>query len=787
MLLVKWINARLRNGMIASIMLPLIIATALATAFLWNEARTLVQSRALINSIDLIAAMSGLVHEQQKERGATSVLLSSNGEAFRTELDTQRRLTDAATRRFQDTLAQKDLDPATPLGATLARITDVLAARAAHRIRVDALNIPVADALELYTAHNADLLLATKQIGAVSPDSVIIEQVLALEALMTGKEFAGIERAVGSGGFASGAFNMARVLRLQSLITRQNAALQQFRDVASAPDLDALAAIDDLPGAQALLGLRDAAFASLASGDLQGITPSDYFSATTERINGFKAMEDAMVQSIQSLARGKAQRALSFILGISAAMLLAFGCAVVLTSYCITRMLRSVRAISDAADKLARGDEDAKLPGDNPAELGRIVWSIDYFRQSVIDGKKREVETAAKQRAAEEAARAEEEKRQAAEKEHAEQEARAAREDQQRSEKTAAEIAAVVAACAQGDFSQRLSTDEQQGALAEMSRGINRISEVVEHSLSEVRRTLSYLAQGDMTFRMEGAYEGIFDDIATATTEATVTMARTLSTVMDATNNVSASASEISSATAQLAKRSEHNAKMLVQTASAIDNVSEAINVSAEASQAAKTSVGDVSAKARSGTKIAENTMAAMQEIKSTSDGISKIMSVIDDIAFQTNLLALNAGVEAARAGEAGRGFAVVAAEVRALAQRSSDSSREITKLIEAARDSIGRGVGMVDQSVGALGEIAEELVGVEAQIEQIAGATQETTRNVGEVAASTGELERSTQDTAAMLEEANAAVQALSNEAQSLKAEMGAFRLSRLEKHSAA
>lgn len=778
MFLLNWINKRLRNGMIASITLPLIIASALALNLLVSEGRVLAQSVALKSKVGLIGELSALIHEQQKERGATSVFLSSDGTAFGAQLAEQRKRTDAAAQILRQSTQAPHLQKWPDLSEKLAEIVAVLGQRQQHRASVDALNMPLGQALGHYTAHNAEMLNAIKIIGTVSGDASLSIKLISFEAFLSAKEFSGIERAVGSGGFAAGEFSFDRSMLMRDMVSRQDIALQRFRSLGSADDVAMLDAVDALPGPQALPGLREVAFSAFKTGDLQGVTADQFFAATTERIEGFKRIDDHLVAQVEKHATAQSTKALIYIIATAAAVLVAFAFAGLLTLYCVRNMLISVRAISNAGDRLARGDKDAELPDDNPVELGRIVWSINFFRKSVVESQEREAKINAQRQQAEAEARAEQEKNQQAEKQRAEENAQAARDAQQLAEASAAEIAEVVSACATGDFTQRLSLEDKQGTLRDMSEGINQISRVVEETLNEVRRALSHLAQGDMTYQMNGKFDGIFADIASAMGEATENMHKTLSNVVDSTDNVTASAMDISSTTDQLAKRSERNAAMLAQTAESISTVSSVINTSADAAQTAKVNVAKVSSKAGKGTELAQNTMEAMHEVKSSSDAITKILGVIDEIAFQTNLLALNAGVEAARAGEAGRGFAVVAAEVRALARRSSDSSREITSLIEAATQSIGRGVDMVDQTVGSLTGIADDLQGVEQQIEHIASAFQETNRSVSEVSGSTAELEQTTQDTAAMLEEANAAIQSLDNEARALRGELGAFRL---------
>ncbi len=779
MMLLTWIKSRLRNGMIASITLPLVIASALAGYVLLNEVRVFFEAQTVESRSELIVRLTDLIHEQQLERGATSVFMSSNGEQFGNELRAQRAKTDVAAEALKNEIQALDEPVNTRLGAELNIIEETLARRTRHRSDVDAFRITIPEALGHYTAHNRNILTSVKLMGASTNEPDVLVRILSLEAIMTAKEYSGIERAVGSGGFATGEITYRRALRLRDLISRQETALDRFRGISPEAALTELDAVSRLPGSQRLVELREIAFSAVESGDIQGVEASDYFSATSERINGFKALEGNIIEDLEVVKGQLVSFAFTNIAVTLLGVILAFVCAIGLTMYCIRHMLIEVRKISDAGDKLAKGDENAKLPENSPVELGRIVWSINYFRKSVIENQKREAEIMEQQREAEAEARAEEEQRQAEERARSEREAENAREEQRRNQEVAAEISKVVAACATGDFSQRLNLTDKQGTLAEMADGINRISDVVASSLDEIKRTLGYIAEGDLSYRMTGDFAGVFSDIADAVRDATENMEQTIAKVVGATETVTGSARELSGATNDLASRAERNAFMLQQTTGSIGEISSAIGAAAEGAQTAKQNVDAVTQKASKGTTIAKSTKDAMQEIQSSSEGIAKILSVIDDIAFQTNLLALNAGVEAARAGDAGRGFAVVASEVRALAQRSADSSAEIAELIRTATESIGRGVEMVDQTATSLGDIAEDLQGVESQIEEIAGSFQETNRAVGEVTSSTSELDRTTQETAAMLEEANAAVQLLDNEARTLKSEVSTFRLS--------
>jgi methyl-accepting chemotaxis protein len=174
-----------------------------------------------------------------------------------------------------------------------------------------------------------------------------------------------------------------------------------------------------------------------------------------------------------------------------------------------------------------------------------------------------------------------------------------------------------------------------------------------------------------------------------------------------------------------------------------------------------------------------QQAIVAMAGIERSSTEVSRIIGVIDEIAFQTNLLALNAGVEAARAGEQGKGFAVVAQEVRELAQRCTVAAQEIKGLIGSSEQQVKDGVDLVGRAAGLLNQISQQVIAINDRVQEISHAAAEQALGLEEINSAVSHMDQITQQNASMVEELTAGSVTLDQESSGLRERVLRFKVS--------
>jgi methyl-accepting chemotaxis protein len=298
------------------------------------------------------------------------------------------------------------------------------------------------------------------------------------------------------------------------------------------------------------------------------------------------------------------------------------------------------------------------------------------------------------------------------------------------------------------------------------------------HVVATIGASLANLADGDLTVRcadLGPKYAGLRDNFNDALARLEEAMAR----VNLKGNDIAVSKEEIRRASGELATRTERQAANLEETSAALDELTVAVRQTADGAREAANRVGSVSAEARQSDQIVTKAINAMSGIEQSSAEITKIIGVIDEIAFQTNLLALNAGVEAARAGESGKGFAVVAQEVRELAQRSAAAAKEIKDQIARSSAQVEQGVQLVGQTGEALKRISDQIAGANDIVSKISHSAQEQDTTLRSISSAVNQLDTATQQNAAMAEETTASAEVLANDTGDLLDLIRSFKTS--------
>lgn len=328
--------------------------------------------------------------------------------------------------------------------------------------------------------------------------------------------------------------------------------------------------------------------------------------------------------------------------------------------------------------------------------------------------------------------------------------------------------------------SKRVAEGDIDFELKSISRDeIGRVTEDIAKMIAITRyhtEIVKEIAQGNLNINVEPASPK--DSMGIMLKKLVTENSRILGGIQEASGQVNSGSDQVAAASQALAQGSTEQASALEQITASIDDITEKTKINAEDAGTANNLVNSAREDAVLGNDRMNEMIGAMQEINDSSENISKIIKVIDEIAFQTNILALNAAVEAARAGQHGKGFAVVAEEVRSLAGKSAQAASETAEMIEDSIRKVERGSKLAEETATSLKAIVAAIEEVTSLIGAIAAASNDQATAITQIDQALGQVAQVVQSNSATSEECAAASQELSAQAERLREMVGHYRL---------
>ncbi len=563
--------------------------------------------------VNLARQNSLLAHELQKERGLSAGFLGSQGASFSETLPQQRRVSDDQLQAWEALLDQTDLSGYPKVAAVIATAQADLQRLADVRSGVAGLALDLPDALAFYTGIIRHLLALSAIATDYTSDGAISRQLQAYYNLLQGKERAGIERAVLSNAFGANEFSAGLYLRFIRLETEQSAYLDSFYQFSNAAGRQPFDAFLGSAFQRAVADYRAIAHQYATTGGF-GVAASDWFAASTARINQLKVLENGLEAVLLDTASSR----LTDVSHAYWSMIL-LGLFFLILSTGLTLLVS-----------------------------GMFYRQVKALHQQIV-------------------------------------------------------------AISQGlDLSQRVPV-YLKDELGEVATACNQLLERMEETVSQIAISATEMnliaIQNHMTISLSTRGMQVQQD-------ETSSAATAVSQLEQATQDIAYSIQQVADQASQANQTADSSGETVDLSLGCIENLNTQMNQAAE----------------------------VIQDLHRSSDAIAGVLEVIKAIAEQTNLLALNAAIEAARAGEQGRGFAVVADEVRSLAQKTQESTAEISRIVgrfqqdsQRAYHSVEESQKVARQTVELSGTVASELTKIRSAVrsirdmsDQVAAAAEE-------------------------------------------------------------
>jgi methyl-accepting chemotaxis protein len=343
------------------------------------------------------------------------------------------------------------------------------------------------------------------------------------------------------------------------------------------------------------------------------------------------------------------------------------------------------------------------------------------------------------------------------------------------------DIALTANAAVEGKLSTRINTEKYPGTWKDITEGINQILDSIIKPINEAMQILEVMSKGDFTLSMQGNYKGDHAKLKSSINSLVEALNNLVYEISEAANNVSQSAISISQTTDTISAASHEQSSQVDEVAAAMEEMARTITENSTNAATTAEYANNNGKIAEEGGHVVANTINKMREIAEvvnqsaknierlgqSSTQIGEIISVIEEIADQTNLLALNAAIEAARAGEQGRGFAVVADEVRKLAERTTEATKQISTMIKGIQaetseavhvmhkgnEEVSEGISLADNAGVALQEVVNSTKNVLQMINSIAASSEEQAATSEEISKNINTISIATNESAQSIE----------------------------------